>query len=36
MEFIILGLFDKKESQMVSPPGFEPRLPAPEAGALSN
>lgn len=36
MEFVILGLFDKKESQLVSPPGFEPRLPASEAGTLSN
>ena len=34
--FNILELFDRDESHLVSPPGFEPRLPAPEAGALSN
>ncbi len=34
--FNILELLEMDESQVVPPPGFEPRLPAPEADALSS
>ena len=36
MAFNILELFEMDESHVVPPPGFEPRLPAPEADALSS
>ncbi len=34
--FNVLELLGKDESHVVPPPGFEPRLPAPEADALSS
>jgi site-specific DNA recombinase len=34
--FNILELLERDKSQLVPPPGLEPELPAPEAGALSN
>ena len=34
--FNVLELLEMDESQVVPPPGFEPRLPAPEADALSS